>query len=299
MSFLAGGGPSFVSREVGVITGNLLDYLRVLGGYVSSSERAGLALAIVLALLAIAGAILLLRESAAIGLALIANGAMLLAWPAYQDRYLLPILPIAGLAAAFAFHGVAQRASKQSENASPMKWESVVAVAGLALVLVRQYDIRREVEIARSTGRPPRVSTPAYWLQGNAWFVEAASQWALRATTPSDRVAVVSPAGLWLYTQRQTIPMEVVEPRGSSSVFDVPGRYLASQLVSAGITVVLVESPSGVTAREVAAVQRSCPSALQKMDEFSGISAWRATPRDACVASLDVRLRTEASSRKS
>jgi hypothetical protein len=298
-SFLTGSGTSFVSREISVVSGNLLDYLHVLGGYVAGSDSVGFAVAILAGVLTVVGTILLFRVSAALGLALIANGAMLLAWPAYQDRYLLPILPLAGVAAGYAFHDLARRLFIRRETRSVARWESIAAAVGLVLVVSRQYDIRREVESARSTGRSPSVATPSFRLPNNAWFVDAVSRWTLRATTPSDRIAVVSPAAVWLYTNRQTIPMEIVEPRGAPSVFDVPGRYLASELVTARLTSVLAESPEGVTAREVDAVRSACPSSLQKIDEFSGIVAWRATPGDACVASLDARLRTGASNRKS
>ncbi len=290
MSFLAGGGTRFVSREVAVVTGNALDYLHLLGGYVSSSASVGLALAVVLALLAIVGAVLLFRVSAALGLALIANGVMLLAWPAYQDRYLIPMLPLAGLAAGFACHVGLQWLARGVNASTLARWESVAAAAALAMILLRQHDVRREVDVARATGKAPSVSTPSFWLQGNAWFVDATARWTIKSTSRADKIAVVSPAGLWLYTDRQTVPMEVVEPRGAPSVFDVAGRYLASQIANQKVTIVLVESPSGITAREVVALRSACPAALEKLDEFSGIAAWRAKADDPCIAALEKRL---------
>ena len=282
MSFLGGSGGSFVSRELGVIAGNGMDYIHLVSGYISASPTIGVVVAIVLVIVAVVGALLLLREHTSLGLAIVANGAMLLAWPAYQDRYLLPILPLVGLSLGFTLRAV--------------RWANVVAAAGFALVLMRQHDIRRDVDVARAGGRAPSTSTPSFWLQGNSWFVDATAHWTLRSTSRRDRIAVVSPAGLWLYTGRQTVPMEVVEPRGAPSVFDVPGRYLASQIAIEKVTVVLVESPGGMTAREVAALRSACPMSLRQVDEFSGIAAWRANPSDACVAALDQRFKSASTS---
>jgi hypothetical protein len=282
MSFLTGTDGSFLSRELGVITGNAMDYLRLVAGYVGASPAIGMTVAVVLTLLAFVGALLLLRHHPILGAALLANGAMLLLWPAYQDRYLLPVLPLAGLAV-----GLVIRAVRCSD---------AIAAVALALVLLRQHDIRREVDVARASGKAPAISTPRFWLQGNSWFVDAAARWTLRSTARADKIAVVSPAGLWLYTGRQTVPMEVVEPRGAPSVFDVPGRYLASQISSRNVTVVLVESPVGTTAREIAAVRAACPTSLRQVDEFSGIAAWRVNPNDGCIAALDQRFRTASTS---
>jgi len=278
MSFLGVSGGAFAAREIGVIAGNAMDYLHLLSGYLSASATIGMSATIALAVVAFVGALLLLREHTSLGLALLANGAMLLLWPAYQDRYLLPMLPLVGLSVGCVLYAV--------------RWASVVAAASLVLVLLRQQDIRREVEAARASGKAPSISTPSFWLRGNSWFVDATARWTLRSTSRNDRIAVVSPAGLWLYTGRQTVPMEVVEPRGAPSVFDVPGRYLASQIATQKVTVVLVESPGGTTAREVAALRSACPASLRQVDEFSGIAAWRANPNDACVAALDQRFRT-------
>lgn len=289
VSFLTGGGAS-------VVAANAKDYLHVLGSYVSGSSGVGLGAAIVLALLSTAGALLLLRTSAALGLAFLANAAMLLVWPAYQDRYLLPMLPLAGLAAGYALHIGVHQVGREDRGSTLVRWEAVAAAVCLAVVGLRQYEIRREVDVARATGKAPSVSTPGFWLQGNASFVDATARWTVRSTSRDDRIAIVSPAGLWLYTGRQTVPMEVVEPRGAPSVFDVPGRYLASQISTEKVTVVLVESPSGITAREVAALRSACPSALQQVDEFSGIEAWRVKPNDECVATLDRRFKAASTS---
>jgi hypothetical protein len=259
-----------------------MDYLHLVSGYVSASSAIGMTVAVVLALLAFLGALLLLRHHPTLGAALLANGAMLLVWPAYQDRYLLPVLPLAGLAV-----GVVVRA---------VRWSDAIAAIAIALVVLRQHDIRRDVDVARASGNAPAISTPRFWLQGNSWFVDAAARWTLRSTARADKIAVVSPAGLWLYTGRQTVPMEVVEPRGAPSVFDVPGRYLASQIATQKVRVVLVENPNGTTAREIAAVRAACPSSLRQVDEFSGIAAWRVDSNDACVAVLDRRFRTASTS---
>jgi hypothetical protein len=206
------------------------------------------------------------------------------------------MLPLAGLAAGYALHVAIQRLGRDARRSTLVRWENIAAAVCLALVLLRQHDIRREVDVARATGSAPSVSTPGFWLQGNAWFVDAIARWTIRSTSRDDKIAVVSPAGLWLYTGRQTVPMEVVEPRGAPSIFDVPGRYLASQIATNKVTLVLAESPSGITAREIAAVRSACPSVLEQIEQFSGITAWRAKPNDECVVALDKRLRFASTS---
>ena len=289
LSFLTGGGASGVAA-------NAMDYLHLLGSYVSNSPGVGLVIAVALVMVSTIGAFMLLRRSASLGLALLANGVMLLAWPAYQDRYLLPMLPLAGLAAGCALHAGIQRLGRTRNSQALIRWEAVAAAVALVLVGFRQYDIRRDAADARATGKVPSSSTPSFWLQGNAWFVDATARWTVRSTSRDDRIAIVSPAGLWLYTGRQTVPMEVVEPRGAPSVFDVPGRYLAGQIATEKVTVVLVEGPSGITAREVAALRSACPAALQHLDEFSGIVAWRVKPNDECLAALDKRFQPASTS---
>ena len=65
------------------------------------------------------------------------------------------------------------------------------------------------------------------------------------------------------------------------------------------VTVVLVESPYGSTAREIAALRSACPRSLERIDEFSGIAAWRVTPNDPCVPALDKRFRAASASSRS
>lgn len=299
ITFLRGGTPGAIAlREVAAIRGNAADYVSLIGTYLSGWRTAGLLASIAALLLAASGTVFLVRGQRALSFALIANVAVLLAWPVYQDRFLLPALPLLGLVAGYAAHVM----TKHVQARVHAEWPRVAVTAMVALgglfVFVRQHEIRRDNDVARREGRPPAAYSPSYWLPGNAWFVETVSRWALQSTKPDDRIAVVSPAGLWLYTGRQTVPMEIVEPRGMPSVFDASGRYLIAHLVSDSVTVVVVESPFGATARETAAVRAACPRALQPMEGASGVTAFRAVPGDPCVIAANKRLQAEGRVRR-
>jgi len=291
LTFLLRGQPIVVMlREAHVIRDNLNDYASLLAGYLSGWRLAGVVACVMLSALAVIGFALLRRRHRGLVFVLVGYVVVLLAWPVYQDRFLLPLLPLLGLASGYALHVIADRWGTFGGGRVRTALMAAVAFGGVA-VFARQQRIRRDAEAASRERRQPAVYTPTFWLPGNAWFVETVSQWALQSTKPNDRIAVVSPAGLWLYTGRQTVPMEIVEPRGAPSVFDVPGRYLASMLVEDSVTVVVVESPGGSTAREVSAIRAACPNALTLIQRFAGIEAFRASPRDACVAALRERLR--------
>ena len=289
VSFLFTGTPlAIVRRELHAVRDNLLDYVGALGSYITGSPRAGTIICLALGMLAVTGSALLARRSRELVFVFAANAVVILAWPVYQDRFLLPVLPLLGLVSGNGLHSLMHRGRWERHSVSRGTVLALVALAAGA-VLVRQHWIRHDAEMATREHRRPAVDTPTFWLPGNAWFVETVSHWALDATRADDRIAVVSPAGLWLYTGRPTVPMEIVEPRGLRSVFDEPGRYLASRLVADSVTVVVVESPSGTTASEVAAVRAACPDALVFDQSFSGIGAVRAQPGNRCVLAMNTR----------
>jgi hypothetical protein len=283
-AFLSGGTPlTIVLREAGTMRANLADYLSTLGTYLTAVPLAGRLLALALAVLGVVGTALLLRRDRALAFVLVANAVVLLAWPVYQDRFLFALLPLFGVAVGYALDRLLlpMRAPVRSEWLNGML-SALVALAGAGCVL-RQHFIRVDAELARRSGRQPAVASPSYWLPLNSAFVSNISEWVAQRARRDDRIAVVAPAGVWLYTGRQTVPMEIVEPRAAPSVFDVPGRYLRSRIMADSVTLVVVETPFGLTAREVAAVRKACPNALRLVDSFSGISVFRARADDECL----------------
>ena len=75
-----------------------------------------------------------------------------------------------------------------------------------------------------------------------------------------------------------------------TEILAVEGPRIQKMAVEDSVTVVVVESPGGTTAREVSAIRAACPNALTLMGRFAGIEAFRASPGNACVAALHARL---------
>ncbi len=290
VQFLMNGGiGAALPREVQVVRGNLVDYASLLGAYLAAWPAVRVGAGVVLGLLGGVGTALLTRRARALAFTVIANVVVLLAWPVYQDRFLLPVLPLLGLAVAYGAHALARRTGLDGWRRSGRV--ALAAAAGVCgvLVLLRQARIRSDAGLARREGRQPMVVSPSFWLPMNAAFVSSVARWATAATQPHDRIAVVAPAGVWLYSGRQTVPMEIVEPRGAPSAFDVAGHYLAAHVLSDSVTVVVVESPYGLTAREVAALRRACPAALTPGDQIGIVNTFRVQPGDACVRAFVAR----------
>jgi hypothetical protein len=292
----AGGLGSTISAIAGAGPVNVRDYAVALADYVSPIRSVGLTIVIALATLTIIGIVLLTRSKhAPLAFTLIANILALVAWPAYQDRLVFPLLPFAGVAAACALQrmGLAV-ALRQSWSGWRAQLFAVPVVCVGLLVMTRQVSIRQAGDDARRQGKTAPIPTPSQWLPANSGFVTSVAQWTLSSTQPNDRVALASAAGLWLYTGRKTVLTEFVEARGAASVYDVPGRYLASRLVADSITVVVVESGYSPIARDVVTVRAKCPNALTLVPGFQGQqfpAFLRATPGDACVRGLDESLR--------
>ena len=292
----AGGLGSTLSAILTAAPTNLRDYAIMLADYLSPIRSVGVAAVVACTLLTVAGIVRLARNGhRALAFTVVANGLALVLWPTYQDRLVFPLLPFAGIAAAFALGGIVSAAARRF-SLDGIRAELVslpVACVGL-FVLSRQATIRHSGETARANGDAAAVASPSQWLPSNSGFVMSVAQWTLSSTQPNDRVALASAAGLWLYTGRKTVLTEFVEARGVASAFDVPGRYLASRLVADSVNVVVVESGYSPIARDIVTVRAKCPSALTIIPGFPGQqfpAFLRATPGDACVRALDESLR--------
>jgi hypothetical protein len=292
----AGGLGSTLSAIGAAAPTNVRDYAIMLADYVSPVRSIGLAIVVASTVLTCVGLVQLVRDGhRTLAFTVVANAIALVAWPSYQDRLVFPVLPVAGVAAAFALKRMASAVARRF-SLDGLRAELVavpVALVGMS-VLTRQATIRHAGELARANGQASPVSSPSQWLPSNSGFVMSVAQWTLSSTQPNDRVALASAAGLWLYTGRKTVLTEFVEARGAPSAFDVPGRYLASRLVADSVNVVIVESGYSPIARDVVTVRAKCPSALTVVPGLQGQqfpAFLRATPGDACVRALDESLR--------
>src|SRR5881296_1097332 len=232
---------SYAARGLGI---NGLRYMRYLSGYLAPSHVVGPTLAAALALAALAGGVRARRAHAALVVTVVAVLATVLLWPYAQGRLLLPILPFAGLLAA-----------------------STLQLAVVALtVAVRQVELRRAAEAALASGAAPRAEnrSPLYVLAGNSRYIFGVVQWVRANTTPGDRIMADAPAAVYLYTARKTAAAAPAEPAFAPSVFQVPGRYLATRILEDSLTVIVLGIAGSRLEEDIRAVASSCPRVLQR-----------------------------------
>lgn len=210
----------------------------------------------------VVGAAHLWRERAALTLSVLGVLAAGVVWPFIQQRFALIVLPFAGLLAAAGLSHVTERL--------PVRARRLVPVALLAVVLAvgwRQRALRRAGGEAFVTlQRPTRENmSPVWFLATNSRFIYEVAGWVRRHTRPADRLLVDSPAGIFLYTGRQTMQATPAQSELEPLVFEVPGRYLASHIHADEISIVVVGWPGGL-ATDVRAVVEGCPDVLTPAD---------------------------------
>jgi len=270
---------SYAARVPG---NNLLGYWRYLSGYLSQGHFAGLTLASALALAALTGGVRAWRAHTALVATVAAVLATVLLWPYAQGRLLLPILPFAGLLAA----GPLQLAVTRG---SVMLRRFTYALLGLVAltVAVRQVGLRRAAEAALASGAAPRSEnrSPLYVLAGNSRYIFGVVQWVRANTTSEDRVMADAPAAVYLYTGRKTAAAAPAEPAFAPSVFQVPGRYLATRILADSLTVIVLGIAGSGLEEDIRAVATPCPHVLRRQDGATGVlpAFYRVVRDDKCL----------------
>lgn len=247
----------------------------------SPSWVLGAVLATVLLLLGLGGGVILLRKHPALTLSVAANAALVLSWPFAQDRFLVPILPFAGLLVATAADRLAKRWPVVSSRPTLAALAVAVAIIGLRQTSIRRYAYSGEDPVA-ATG----ITYPSYYLALNTRYLALLSGWTLQNTSPGDRILVELPAGLYLHTGRRGVVSVPAESQAAPSVFEVPGKFIAQRIAEDSITVIGLGSLATSVAAEVATVQRRCPEALQFIGSAteSGMPAFFSVVHDdACL----------------
>jgi len=94
-----------------------------------------------------------------------------------------------------------------------------------------------------------------------------------------------APAAVYLYTGRKTAAAAPAEPAFAPSVFQVPGRYLATRILADSLTVIVLGS-RGVGSRRTSGRRRLLPrKVLQRQDGAAAVcrrsTAWSVT-KSAC-----------------
>src|SRR2546422_840400 len=208
--------------------------------------------------------------------------ATVLLWPYAQGRLLLPILPFAGLLAASTLQLGVTRGSVMSRRLA----YALLGVVAL-MVAVRQVALRRAAEAALASGAPPPPEnrSPLYVLAGNSRYIFGVVSWVRANTTSQDRIMVDAPAAVYLYTGRKTAAAAPAEPAFTASVFQVPGRYLATRILEDSLTIIVLGIAGSGLDQDIRAVASRCPRVLQRQSDTAGAlpAFYRVVRDDNCL----------------
>jgi hypothetical protein len=236
---------------------NVTVYFAHFSNYLSGISTAGHALGILLIGGAALGAACAVRREPLLGLSALGGVVIVLVWPFAQDRLLLPVLPFLGLATCVVLPGVYQKASLPVRRSA-----SLVAAALLAAVLLRQPDVRQAGVAAFAGNQDPAFFSPTWMLLLNSRYVSLASRWVRQNTRPTDRLMIDNHSGIYLYSGRTTVPANPGESRFRTSVFAVPGHYLATRILEDSLDYVIIGLRYPGIMRDIATVSSRCPSVL-------------------------------------
>src|SRR5437879_2785248 len=154
-------------------------------------------------------------------------------------------------------------------------------------VAVRQVELRRAAEAALASGAGPRPEnrSPLYVLAGNSRYIFGVVQWVRANTTPGDRIMADAPAAVYLYTARKTAAAAPAEPAFAPSVFQVPGRYLATRILEDSLTVIVLGIAGSGLEEDIRAVGSVCPRVLQRPAGAAGAlpAFYRVVRDDKCL----------------
>ncbi len=227
----------------------------VLVGWVSMKT---LALASAMLLAGVVGVGLLVRRFPAMSATIVVTLGVLAIWPYVQDRFLTTVLPVLGVAAAFA----AQRTLVMVPTAVRR-----VALACVALVTVAVLIANGRLRAEQARG------------QSRSVYVVATSQmvdWIDANTRPDAHIMVEAGGAIYLRTGRRTSIPNPEEPTLGRSVFDQPFRFLASQLLADSVdTVIIWDGAPGRAAVPLRALAQRCPGVFTEAVQDSAAPAVR------------------------
>jgi hypothetical protein len=210
------------------------------------------------------------RDEPATALSVLAVGGVVLLWPYAQDRFVLALLPFAGLMAASGYHTLARTPRFSVGYARATLAAGALLVA--AIVASRQAQIRG-LAANEQPGETTFYFHPAQFLPNNTEFVITASRWIATGAAPDDRLLTPLPSALWLYTGRAGVNATPSEPNVGPSAFDEPGRFLARRVIEDDVTLLILWNPRFLVTRDAALVQQTCPEALEFLDRTAAPTA--------------------------
>jgi hypothetical protein len=270
-------GPLALAGYAGRTTAaNAVEYVPKLASYLFSSQAIGVGIVGVASVAVAVACVRMWRAHTALVVTTLAASALTLLWPFAQGRLLLPLLPFLGLLAA----GAAQLGIRRMPTR--FAWAAPVALGLTALaVTLRQVQLREAAGRAYQTGVLPPAEdlSPTLTLAVRSRFIYQVAQWVRTHTAREDRIMVDAPAAVYLYTGRRTVAGQPTESRLASSVFGVPGRYLAERILADSVTVV-VGAPG--LEQDIRTIAASCPRVLER-DPSTPAVYFRVTRDETCL----------------
>ena len=285
--------PDSVVTAVGFVTdvlgSQLLRYSTVLPPHLSGWAGVGIGICALVAVGLVVGCVVGFRTHPAEVLSTVALAGVIGIWPYSQDRFVLALLPFVGLLSASGLQwlvgvrGAVSGVEAGSWTSAPSRILLGTLFACIAVVGLRQIEIRGLATEERTA--ETFYFHPAQYLPDNSQFVISASRWVAANTQTGDRLLTPLSSALWLYTGRKGVNATPAEPDVGPSVFDEPGRFLASRVLADDVTHLLLWNPNFLITRDGAAVQAQCPSALeflQMTDEPARVAVFRIHKDDEC-----------------
>jgi hypothetical protein len=224
----------------------------------------------------IVGVAMVARRFPALAASLIAMAGVLAIWPYVQDRFLTPVLPVLGIAGAFAVERMLDGAPRLVRRGG------LVACVALACVLVAESArMRAESMHGASNSRYARA-------------IDDIADWVSRRTEPDDHIMVSWGGAIYLRTGRRTAIANPEEPTLAKSVLDSPNRFYATRLIADSVDDVIIwDFAPGRAAPLLRALATRCPGSMTEVPpDSTGIASderlhfYRVRNDLPCVAEL-------------
>ena len=215
-----------------------------------------LALAGGMVLAGLVGVGLLARPFPAMSLSLVLTLGVLAIWPYVQDRFLTTVLPVLGVAGAFAVERTLPLVPTAARRAA-------LACVALMTVAVLVANGRLRAESARGQSRSVyalAISQMVDWIDAN--------------TVPDAHIMVEWGGAIYLRTGRRTSIPNPEEPTLGRSVFDRPFRFHATRLLADSVDHVIIwDRAPGRAAAALRALAERCPGVLVEAVQDSATPA--------------------------
>ena len=270
-----------VTLVVQILGSQARRYWTALPPHLASSSWVGGLLWALLAFGCLWGSLKKLKAAPELVLSVVSLSGVILLWPYSQDRFVLALLPFAGLLTAVA----GQELLAAAKGRGPVLARSVAVAMGTAVLVVGLRQVQIRAMASNDGDADDFYFHPAQFLPDNSEFVIAASRWLIAESRPDDRLLTPLSSALWLYTGRQGVNATPAEPNVGPSVFDVPGRFLATRVLEDDVNLLLLWNPNFLISRDGATVQAACPDALRfehMTEEPARVAIFRIHRDDPC-----------------